>query len=132
MTQVWDFSRHETVKAAQRFLHAERLRNGSMAADVALAVQEAVNCSSQARQTPLHAAAEDGNAEMVKVCMHPFRTIHSIFLLRYGYLDVLWASKRCKPEVASEYLGAAGAGGSCESTGPQRQHALVRDRRGSR
>ncbi len=38
-----------------------------MAGDVALALQEAVNCSSIARQTPLHAAAEAGNAVMVKV-----------------------------------------------------------------
>lgn len=65
--EVWDVSRAASVQAAQLFLKEERSCSDGIAAEVALAIREAVNCSSQARQTPLHAAAEEGNAGMVKV-----------------------------------------------------------------
>lgn len=67
--EVWDLCRPQSVQAAQCFLREEQQGpdGRSMAGDVALALQEAVNCSSAARQTPLHAAAEAGNAVMVKV-----------------------------------------------------------------
>ena len=64
-TEVWDLSRSEGVRAAQAF--QDRKLYGPAASHLALALQEAVNGSSQARQTPLHAAAEAGSASMVKV-----------------------------------------------------------------
>ena len=68
--EVWDLCRPQSVQAAQGFLRQEQQKadGRGMAGDIALALQEAVNCSSLARQTPLHAAAETGNAVMVKVC----------------------------------------------------------------
>lgn len=68
--EVWDLCRLQSVQAAQGFLRQEQQKadGQGMAGDVALALQEAVTCSSLARQTPLHAAAETGNAVMVKVC----------------------------------------------------------------
>lgn len=67
--EVWDLCRPQSVQAAQRFLRQEQQQDErrGMAADVALAIHEATNCSSLGRQTPLHAAAEAGNAHMVKV-----------------------------------------------------------------
>ena len=65
MLDVWDLCRPESVRAAQAF--QEGRQRGIDSRDVALALQEAVTCSSQARQTPLHAAAELGDASMVKV-----------------------------------------------------------------
>lgn len=64
-TEVWDLCRPEGVRGAQAF--RSRRRRDLAASHVALALQEAVNCSSQARQTPLHAAAEAGDACMVRV-----------------------------------------------------------------
>lgn len=64
-TEVWDLCRPEGVRAAQAY--KERKMRDLGASSLALALQEAVNCSSQARQTPLHAAAEAGNGSMVKV-----------------------------------------------------------------
>ena len=64
-TEIWDLSRSEGVRAARTF--QDKKLHGLAASHLALALQEAVNCSSQARQTPLHAAAEAGSASMVKV-----------------------------------------------------------------
>ena len=62
--EIWDLCQPEDVRAAQAFQAGQR----SLAPrHVALALQEAVNSSSQARQTPLHAAAEAGNACMIQV-----------------------------------------------------------------
>ncbi|CAL8468662.1 g8202 [Coccomyxa elongata] len=69
--EVWDLCRPQSVQAAQGFLRQEQQKadGRGMAGDIALALQEAVNCSSLARQTPLHAAAETGNAVMVKALL---------------------------------------------------------------
>lgn len=64
-TEIWDLCRPEGVRAARAF--QERKPQDLGASSLALALQEAINSSSQARQTPLHAAAEAGNASMVKV-----------------------------------------------------------------
>ena len=64
-TEVWDLCRPEGVRGARAF--QERWLRGLGGSTLALALQEAANSSSQARQTPLHAAAEAGNASMVKV-----------------------------------------------------------------
>ena len=64
-TEVWDLCRPEGVCAARAF--QERKLQDLGPGSLALALQEAVNSSSQARRTPLHAAAEAGNAGMVKV-----------------------------------------------------------------
>lgn len=68
-TEVWDLCRPEGVRAAQGF--QEKALRDLGASSLALALQEAVNSSSQARRTPLHAAAEAGNASMVKVTSCP-------------------------------------------------------------
>ena len=62
--QIWDLCQPEDVRAAQAFQAGQR---GLAPRHVALALQEAVNSSSQARQTSLHAAAEAGNACMIQV-----------------------------------------------------------------
>ncbi|BDA43357.1 probable Ankyrin-3 at C-terminar half [Coccomyxa sp. Obi] len=69
--EVWDLCRLQSVQSAQGFLRQEQQKadGRGMAGDIALALQEAVNCSSLARQTPLHAAAETGNAVMVKALL---------------------------------------------------------------
>ena len=68
-TEVWDLCCPESVRAARAF--QERALRDLGASSLALALQEAVNSSSQARRTPLHAAAEAGNASMVKVSCIP-------------------------------------------------------------
>ena len=64
-TEVWDLCRPEGVRAARAF--KERNLQDLGPSSLALALHEAVNSSSQARRTPLHAAAEAGNASMVQV-----------------------------------------------------------------
>lgn len=64
---MWDLCRPVSVRAAQRFLAGEARAASGKRADAALVLREAANCSSQARQTPLHAAAEAGDPAMVQV-----------------------------------------------------------------
>ena len=89
---VWDLCRPESVRAAQAF--QEGRQRGIDSRDVALALQEAVNCSSQARQTPLHAAAELGDAAMVKVrpsCLLGSCTAYA----RWAACDIAEAPEPC-------------------------------------
>ena len=84
-TEVWDLCRPEGVRAARAFQERKLQDLGSRC--LALALQEAVNCSSQARRTPLHAAAEAGNAGMVKVPPGlPLCMLGMLLLLSDGYI----------------------------------------------
>ena len=77
---VWDLCQLGTVRKAAEWLSTHGAATSGPCevavvahAAAALAVEAAVNCSSAARITPLHSAAEEGGAAGVQVCSpcHP-------------------------------------------------------------
>lgn len=67
--QVWDLSQSKSLEAAHAL--KEDTSKQKCASNMALALSAAVNCSSSAKQTPLHIAVESDCKYSVKVIPLP-------------------------------------------------------------